>query len=281
MTKRFFSYGEQISGTNFFFNRDHLGSVREMTDNTGAIRARYDYDPYGRRTKVQGDLEAEFAFTGHYYHAQTALYLTLYRAYDSDTGRWLNQDPIGEAGGINLFAYVENNPVNEADETGLYGSPFHFFGTLISEISHGHILQAPFVAAESVMTDFRKGAQRPDSKDTHKHAMAGQTSCPLFESRDQAKAGTQQFVQDQLDQYAAAHKWWKPWSGAKYLGDAYHAVEDSYANGHLYQPWDGGYGFLHLPGPAHLRGDWLPSPANLFKMQSGANQVRSNGGLAP
>lgn len=195
---------------------------------------------------------------------------------DCLAARWLSRDPIGEEGGINLYGYVGNNPINDVDEMGLYGSPFHFFSTLISEISRGHILQAPFVAVESVMTDFRKGAQQPDSKDTHKHGMAGQTDCSLYESRDQAKAGTQKFVQDQLDQYASTHKWWKPWSGASYLGDAYHAVEDSYAKGHQYQPWHGGF-----PDAAHLRGDWLPSPANLFKMQSGANKVRAGGGLAP
>src|SRR5207245_2017074 len=85
VTKRFFGHGEQISGANYFFTWDHLGSVREMTDSSGTLQARYDYDPYGRRTKVSGSLDADFAFTGHYYHSVSGLYLTLYRAYDSDT----------------------------------------------------------------------------------------------------------------------------------------------------------------------------------------------------
>jgi RHS repeat-associated protein len=49
---------------------------------------------------------------------ETGLYLTHYRLYDPDTGRWLNRDPIGEEGGINLYAYVEGNPVNFVDPTG-------------------------------------------------------------------------------------------------------------------------------------------------------------------
>src|SRR5258705_10932475 len=71
-----------VDRTNYFFTRDHLGSVREMTDGAGAIRARYDYDPYGRRTKVSGDLDADFGFTGHYVHAPSGLYMALFRAYD-------------------------------------------------------------------------------------------------------------------------------------------------------------------------------------------------------
>jgi len=120
VTKRFFAQGEQISGTAYFFSRDHLGSVREMTDSSQGIRARYDYDPYGRRTKISGDLDADFAFTGHYYHVISGFYLSLYRAYDPDTGRWISRDPIAEQGGLNLYAYVDNNPINGMDPLGLF-----------------------------------------------------------------------------------------------------------------------------------------------------------------
>ena len=118
VTKRFFGGGEQIGGTNYYFTRDHLGSVREMTDSSGTVRARYDYDPYGRQTKLAGDLDADFGFTGHYVHAPSGLYLTLFRAYNADSGRWLNRDPIEEAGGINLYGYVGNNTINAIDPLG-------------------------------------------------------------------------------------------------------------------------------------------------------------------
>jgi len=123
VTKRFYGQGQLNGTTALFYAKDHLGSVREMTDTSGALRARYDYDPYGRITKVSGDLEADFGFTGFYRHQTTSLNLTVYRAYDADLGRWLSRDPIGEDGGVNLYGYVGNSPVNYKDPDGLEPSP--------------------------------------------------------------------------------------------------------------------------------------------------------------
>jgi RHS repeat-associated protein len=123
VTKRFFAQGEErIGGVDaglYFYGRDHLGSVREMTDTAGNVRARYDYTIWGGRIKLSGDLDCDFGFTGHYVHQPTGLYLAPYRAYDATLGRWLNRDPITEKGGLNLYGYVSNNPVNSVDPLGL------------------------------------------------------------------------------------------------------------------------------------------------------------------
>jgi len=119
VTKRFYAEGEQIGSTKYLFNRDHLGNVREMVDWGGLVAASYDYDPYGKRTKTGGSLDADFGFTGHYFHAPSGLHLAMYRAYDSETGRWLNRDLIGEGGGLNLYGYAKNSPINYRDALGL------------------------------------------------------------------------------------------------------------------------------------------------------------------
>jgi RHS repeat-associated protein len=151
VTKRFFGQGEQISATNYFFTRDHLGSVREMADAAAALHARYDYTSYGARTKLSGDLDADFGFTGHYLHAMSGLCLTFFRAYSPDIPVWLSRDPLGTQGAgtltvapvepqpalagagaaspdplslllqanLNPYAYCDNSPLGGADPLGL------------------------------------------------------------------------------------------------------------------------------------------------------------------
>ena len=125
VTARYFEQGFQriqVSPSltqNYFTSRDHLGSIREVVDNTGTLVTRYSYDPFGRNTKSSGTVDSDMLYTGHYYHEKSSLSLAPYRAYVAELGRWLSRDPIGEAGGINLYGYVSNNPMNFWDPLGL------------------------------------------------------------------------------------------------------------------------------------------------------------------
>jgi RHS repeat-associated protein len=125
VTKRFFEQGEtQVSGgveTSYFYTRDHLGSVREMTDSSGAVVASYDYDPWGRSVKIFGNADASFGYAAYYVHAPSGLLLTVNRVYDPNLGRWFSRDPAGEQGGLNLYAYVNGNPIALSDPEGLDG----------------------------------------------------------------------------------------------------------------------------------------------------------------
>jgi RHS repeat-associated protein len=114
-----YPHGQYSGNTAYFYSRDHLGSICEIFKSNGTAVARYDYDPYGRRTEISGSLDADFGFTGHYYHAPSGLHLAFYRAYDADLGRWIRRDPIWETGGINIYGYVSEDPVNWTDPLGL------------------------------------------------------------------------------------------------------------------------------------------------------------------
>lgn len=123
VTKRFFAEGEQrisSSGSeNYYYSRDHLGSIREVTGSNGAVKGRYDYDAWGNQIAAEGKISVDFGYTGHYFHQPSGLNLAMYRAYSPALGRWINRDPIGEEGGINLYAYVSNDPSNLVDILGL------------------------------------------------------------------------------------------------------------------------------------------------------------------
>src|SRR5713101_5263013 len=115
VTLRVYAQGQYANSTAYFYTRDHLGSVREMTDASGTVVARYDYDPFGRSTTVIGTNKPDFNFTGLYRHSKSNLDLAVRRFYDPDLGRCLNRDPLGNAEtlqGPNLYGYVGNNSVN-------------------------------------------------------------------------------------------------------------------------------------------------------------------------
>ncbi len=91
-------------------------------DPQGQITARLKYDSYGNLIKSSGTLP-DYRYAGLFYHPATGLSLATWRAYDPKIGRWLSRDPIRELGGINLYAYVQDNPLSWVDSWGLIKLP--------------------------------------------------------------------------------------------------------------------------------------------------------------
>jgi RHS repeat-associated protein len=120
VTKLYFDNGAQISGTDYYYTRDHLGSIREITGTNGVVLDRYAYDPYGQQTQLTGTMVSDFGYTGQYYHQPSGLSLAPYREYSVSLGRWISRDPLGERGGINLYGYVGNDPMGRIDPLGLW-----------------------------------------------------------------------------------------------------------------------------------------------------------------
>lgn len=120
-SKQFFSRGQINSSTNYFYDKDHLGSIRTMSDDNGDVQASYSFDMFGRANKLEGAQEGDFQFGGYLVHARSGLGLTVARAYSAILGRFINRDPIDENGGLNLYAYVNNEPISSIDALGLQG----------------------------------------------------------------------------------------------------------------------------------------------------------------
>jgi RHS repeat-associated protein len=122
VTAQYFAQGEIRGSTKYYYGRDHLGSVRDVVDeSTGNVVARFDYDPYGRREQTvgAGTFDVDWGFTGHYFHEASGLHLAPFRAYAAELGRWLSRDPAGAVDGPNLYRYALSNPVNYYDPLGL------------------------------------------------------------------------------------------------------------------------------------------------------------------
>ncbi len=100
---------------------DQLGSVRLVADaSDGSIAQRIDYDAFGRVTLDTNSGFQPFGFAGGLYEPQTGLIRLGARDYDPESGRWTTKDPIGFAGGsAELYTYVENDPINFVDPSGL------------------------------------------------------------------------------------------------------------------------------------------------------------------
>lgn len=105
----------------YLYFRDNLGSVNFITDQNGAAIAEYSYDSFGVPQKTRtGSLPQPYSYTGREYDVETGLYYYRARYYDPQAGRFISRDPIGFAGGdVNLYGYVQNNPVNRIDPLGL------------------------------------------------------------------------------------------------------------------------------------------------------------------
>jgi RHS repeat-associated protein len=115
------------SNAAYYYHFDGLGSVVALSDVNNVPVERYAYDVFGRPTirdvnGVEIDESAianPYLFTGRAWDPETALYYYRARYYDYFTGRFLQPDQIGYADGLNLYAYVGNNPLNWSDASGL------------------------------------------------------------------------------------------------------------------------------------------------------------------
>ena len=112
---------------------DRLGAGRQrgdgprLDDSGGAVAEHITYNAFGQQTGVTSNgsfnPDVVFGYTSKFYDTETELQWNVNRWYNSATGTWMSQDPLGFAGGQpNLNEYVGNNPANAVDPTGARSS---------------------------------------------------------------------------------------------------------------------------------------------------------------
>ncbi|WP_418128701.1 RHS repeat-associated core domain-containing protein [Variovorax sp. 375MFSha3.1] len=108
-----------------FYQCDHLGTPRDLTDHEGRVGWSAQYKAWGEAREViseagrRAGIVNPIRFQGQYFDAETGLHYNRYRYYDPASGRYVSPDPLGLAGGLNLYAYVGGNPVRGIDPLGL------------------------------------------------------------------------------------------------------------------------------------------------------------------
>ena len=106
------------SGATSYYHADGLGSVTSLSSSAGSLAQTYTFDSFGRQTGSSGSLTNPFQYTAREFDSETSLYYYRARYYDPNSGRFVSDDPIRIRGGINLYAYVRNDPVRLTDPLG-------------------------------------------------------------------------------------------------------------------------------------------------------------------
>ena len=111
----------RIDGVLYFPVYDGNGNIMMYVNAAGEVVAQYDYDPYGNILQATGSLASQFAFgfSTKYHDREVGLVAYQLRVYNPVHGRWLNRDPIGEAGGENLYGFCRNSAIGCYDLLGM------------------------------------------------------------------------------------------------------------------------------------------------------------------
>jgi RHS repeat-associated protein len=95
----------------YYYHNDHLGTPCFLTDETGAIVWRREQTPFGVTTFERGTATEPLRFPGQHFDAETGLAQNWHRDYNAGLGRYVESDPIGQWGGLNLYPNANNNPL--------------------------------------------------------------------------------------------------------------------------------------------------------------------------
>ena len=116
--------GDLVDGSQYYERENAQGTILSTVGPSGALGNRNYYDGYGKIYPLGSGGRSRYGYAGGHGYAEdgaSGMLLCGARFYIPGIGRFLTPDPIGHEGGLNLYAYCDNNPVNAVDPTGHQG----------------------------------------------------------------------------------------------------------------------------------------------------------------
>ncbi|MEK7257625.1 MAG: RHS repeat-associated core domain-containing protein, partial [Bacteroidota bacterium] len=112
----------QRGGSSYFYHKDGLGSIVQLSNSSGAVAQSYAYNAFGEITSQTGSVENPFAFAGRELDSESGLQNHRTRNYDPSTGRFTSEDNffgvLRRPATLNKYLYAENNPASYVDNNG-------------------------------------------------------------------------------------------------------------------------------------------------------------------
>ncbi len=161
-------YALERGGVRYYVASDHLGTPIMVTDNAGTVRDTMTYDSYGVRISGGTAFELPVGFAGGLIDNATNLVRFGFRDYEPETGRWASKDPIFHAGGLKLYQYVSNDPVNYRDLSGLYSNNWTKFLTASSFIVNRISIAVPELKPVGIGLSIANGVYSKQLRDDGK-----------------------------------------------------------------------------------------------------------------
>jgi len=102
----------------YYFVHDGLGSVRQLLNAQCSTLNAYDYTAFGESLNWSVTVPNRYTYTSREWDSESSTYHYRSRSYNPNTGRFIRRDSIGYLGGLNIYSYCRNNPLNHRDPFG-------------------------------------------------------------------------------------------------------------------------------------------------------------------
>ncbi|MCX6041007.1 MAG: hypothetical protein NTV69_07725 [Caldilinea sp.] len=235
-----------------YVETDHLGTPRAVvhpTENT--ILWRWDLTPtaFGEHLPNGNPDGDAFTYTlnlrypGQYFDAESGLHYNYFRDYEPATGRYIESDPIGLAGGASTYGYVLGNPLGSRDTNGLWPSIAPF-------ATHQDVIRRNIHVSPELMNnllwaqEYADSAQFQTGKYAYRHGMRnkGQSACAAIKQAEE-------FVRKQLEMAIFNRRRGKDAESLWEFSMALHTLQDSTSPSHIgFQEWGDNPKFFDVMG---------------------------------